>query len=371
MSQSIQNVRSQKGVSELSQFPVVLYIVFLIVLFPLLNLVTLFVAGTTLYLATNDFAAKAATQVDYSSALNCMVNEAFQFQSNGLAHFVHMVPEGGYTGSGDDLYVLATNIKSGAVTSSPADGPLTQQIDTATSMYELQVKSTYSVSPLLSLASIPVLGTVPGLGTPVTLTFTASRPVEHPGGLQATAGGSSSSGGAVTPFARVTQANNTGANQGVWRTPDIFEKIKAAGQTVVSVNVILVYANLPWQNSSVANAPGQNVWIDTQAVGIWGDGGQSCDANGYPGATEPVIPETASVDIAPGGQFAELVGYVGTPPAIVQGQNGAVDPKMFYVGNTLLNYQLPGAGMLWFVDNDSRKSIDLGAQMVRIIITAK
>jgi hypothetical protein len=75
---------------------------------PLLDLSSAFVAGATQYLATNDFAAKAATQPDYSSALNSMANEAYQFQSNGLAQFVHIAPRGGYTGCGDDMYVLAT-----------------------------------------------------------------------------------------------------------------------------------------------------------------------------------------------------------------------------------------------------------------------
>lgn len=156
--------RSQKGVSELSQLPLVLYVLFIIVLLPVLNLVTLLVAGTTQYLATNDIAAKAATQPDYTSALNSMLNEAFQFQSSGLAKFVNMDPEGGYASCGGDLYLLATNIGSGAVTSSPADQPLTQAIDTKANMYELQVRSIYSVSPLVSLEAVPVLGNVPGLG---------------------------------------------------------------------------------------------------------------------------------------------------------------------------------------------------------------
>ena len=75
--------------SELAQFPLTFYILFLIVLIPLLNLVSLLVAGTTQFLATNDIAAKAATQPDYASALNSMVNEASLFHSNTLPVHTH------------------------------------------------------------------------------------------------------------------------------------------------------------------------------------------------------------------------------------------------------------------------------------------
>jgi len=58
--------RSQTGASQLAEFAPVLYILFFLVLMPLLDLATTFVAGGIQYLATNDFAAKAATQPDYS-----------------------------------------------------------------------------------------------------------------------------------------------------------------------------------------------------------------------------------------------------------------------------------------------------------------
>ena len=172
------NRRTAKGSSEIAQFIPVIYILLLLVLMPLLDIGIVFVAGATQYLATNDIAAKAATQGDYTSALNAMANEASQFQSSGLAQFAQMAPDGGYIGCGDDLYAMATNIVSGVVTSSPADQPPTQAINTTANMYELSVKSTYSVQPLVSLAALPFLGSVPGLGQPAILTFTANRPIE-------------------------------------------------------------------------------------------------------------------------------------------------------------------------------------------------
>jgi Flp pilus assembly protein TadG len=371
--------RSQKGVSELSQFPLVLYVLFLIVLLPLLNLVTLFVAGTTQYLATNDFAAKAATQADYASALNSMANEAFQFQSNGLAQFVHLIPEGGYTGCGDDLYVLATNIANGTVTSSPADQPLTQKVDTTTSMYEISVKSVYSVSPLVSLAAVPGLGSVPGLGKPVTLVFSANRPVEHPGGLVAAPVGSAAA--SVTPFARVAGNPSTTVPPGpsTWRTPDIFTRIRNAGRTIVSINVLEVPAFLPnpaqpcnpWVQTGLTVLPGEQVWLDTQSQGTWGWNYQNLtfDANG---STNYV----GSID----GPAADmmLIGWVGgnppqfpfagwsansNPPICPQG-----GPNFIQSGDTLLNYPVNLPGPISLTCNDDTRG-DWGYQSVRIVIT--
>jgi len=347
--------RSPNGMSEFSQFSLVLYVLFLIVLLPLLNLATLFLAAAIQFLATNDFAAKAATQPDYASALNSMASEAFQFQSNTLAQFVRMVPAGGYTGCGNDLYVLATNIGSGGVISSPPDQPLAQSINTTTALYELQVKSVYSVEPLVSLAALPLLGNVPGLGQAVTLTFSASRPVEHPGGLQASASSSGGSAG-VTPFSRVASSPGTTPppTSVTWRTPNIFQQILNAGETVVAVNVFLVQGNNPnWTPAGVTIATGQKIWVDTQAVGVWNAypvSGPDVDANGdipiviVPADTVPALTSNC---------LAGQVGTSGTP---------------FLVGDFLYNYQLSGTGAFSMIMNDNYYGDNTGAQMVRVIV---
>jgi hypothetical protein len=371
-----------------------LYILFLLVLMPLLDVGNLFVAGAAQYLATNDFAAKAATQSDYSSVLNTMATEAFQFQSSGLAKFVNMRAQGGYTGCGDDLYVLQTDIGSGTVTSSAADQPLPPPIDTKNNMYEISVKSVYSVSPLVNLAAVPGLGSVPGLGQPVTLTFTANRPVEHPGGLQAPPGGAVAGGGGVVPFNRV--ASNPSATAPptaiTWRDPAIFTQIAAAGKTVVTVNVVVVPATAnptnplnPWYPTGITVQPGQTVWIDTQATGSWGWpptppwSGVSSDANGVAGRAGPLD-----------GQLNDmmLIGYVGAnppPPQIpyvgwncppsgipTNGVPGSIyplgSPNFIPSGNTLLNYPITLSGPISLASNDDTTG-DTGSQMVRIIIT--
>jgi len=301
--------RSEKGATEIAQFPLTIYCLFLVVLLPVLNLVTLLVAGTTAYLATNDLAAKAATQSTFAQALNAMAVEAYNFQSNSLAQFVKMAPQGGYTGCGNDLYVLATNIGGSGVQSSAANQSLNSNIDTTKNIYEMQVGSSYTVSPLVSLASLPLLGSIPGLGQPVTLSFAASRPIEHPGGMQIPTNGGGSA--TVTPFNRIG-ATALGAappaTAVTWRNPNIFQQIQNNGRTVLSVNVVVVSPNNPnWTPAGVQVLPGQEIYIDTQAVGTWASPGLAAyDANGIPNSVNTNAPYEC-----PTANFAALVGVLG------------------------------------------------------------
>ena len=375
-SRARRTLRSARGSSQIAEFAPALYIMFLIILIPLLDVVSVFVAGATLYLATNDFAAKAATQIDYSSALSSMANEATQFQSNGLARFVNMMPDGGYVGCGDDLYLLSTDIASGAVTSSMANQPLNQPIDTKANMYEISVQSTYMVSPLVTMAAMPVLQDVPGLGKPAVLTFVANRPVEHPGGLQPAGAGAVVGGAPVTPFNRVaSNPNVTGTpTNSTWRDPAIFKEIQAAGQTVVTVNVVQVYANYNqaanappggWINTGIVVQPGQSVWLDTQATGQWNNAIVTSDANGAPGETN----YGSSIDLSL--QNAMLIGWAGAnPPILPYGHStGAFNsPQFIPSGDTLLNFPINFSGPIWLACNDNQAG-DWGSQMVRIIVT--
>jgi hypothetical protein len=354
--------RTRTGSTEIPQFMLVVYILFLVMLIPLLNLFTLLLSAAIQYLATNDFASKSSTQPDYTSALNSMVNEAHHFQSLGLAKLTKLAPAGGYGGCGDDLYILSTDINSGAVTSSKPDQPLNLTIDTKKSIYELSVRSFYSVSPLISLTGVPLLNQVPGLGQPVTLTFIANRPVEHPGGLQGVTANSGSGSGAVKPFPRVTAglANNLTAIQGAWRNPNIFTQIQNAGETVLGVNVVLVNASNPnWTQSGLSITPGDQIWIDTQSVGQWNSPGYpTWDANGMPGNSG--CPGTPCLS-AP---FGSLVGDVGAAGPIQANQAGS-----FFLGNNQYNYPPPGTGTFSMAFNDwSYSTASTGSQLVRVIV---
>jgi hypothetical protein len=340
---------------------------------PLLDVVNVVVGAGVQYLATNDIASKSSSQPDYATSLNTMVNEAYQLQSSGLAKFVNLTPDGGYTGCGADLYIIGTNLSSGAVTTSPANQTLTQAVNTTQNMYEASVKTTYQIPPLVSFAAIPGFSTVPGLGMPATFTFSANRPIEHPAGLETIPTGAV--GNNVTPFNRIlatTVAPPTGSGT-IWRNPNIYLKIQQAGQTVVTTNVFTVQANTIIPTDSGVNvAPGQKLYIDTQAVGQWNNasnntGSTYCDANGVwdsaiqSGLYFPTLP---SASLA--GGFGPLVIVGSTPPIPTIPGTG------FLVGDSQMNYSPSGTGELFMVNNDSNLPMwyadNVGAQVVRVIV---
>jgi hypothetical protein len=349
--------RSQRGASEIAQFIPVFYILFVLVFLPLMNIALLFVGAATQYLITNDFAYKASTQSDYPSALNAMVTESYNFAASGLSKFMHILPQGGYASCGDDLYIVVTNIASGAVTISGADLPLTQPVDTTKNMYEMRVTSSYVISPMFNMSAIPLIGSIPGLGQPVNFTFNANRPAEHPAGLQPVSsngsGSTSSAGG--KPFIRTTTAGQPTSS--TWRDPSIYSQIQAAGQSIISENVVLVQANNPnWTPTGLTINPGDSVYIDTQAVGQWNCGlpnYQWLDANGYGSLSG----SSSTCPNCPGASLDGKIGATGTP---------------FFLGNEKLNYPPPSSnsGTFSMVFNDlvGEFNDNQGAQEVRVII---
>jgi hypothetical protein len=167
----------------------------------------------------------------------------------------------------------------------------------------------------------------------------------------------SGSGGSAPSLFDRTLVGDAGPqyNYQVWRDPDIFQKIAAAGETVVSDNVFLVQANNPnWTLSGVKTAQGQKLWIDTQAIGQWNISPTAVftDANGFFGGIDGTVDRT--VPSQPG---SSLVGITG---------NG----KPFFVGNDQTNYAPTGIGTLSMIMNDQigHYNNNSGAQLVRVIV---
>ena len=201
------NQRSRRGSSEIAEFIPVLFVLFIVVLMPMLDFVTVFVAAAIQYVATNDFASKAAVQSTFPNALSNMVQEAAQFQYYGLAKYVNLKPQSGFMACGNDLYVLATNVSSGAIVKTGANQPFNEAINTQANMYEISVTSKYAVSPLISMERIPLLCSIPGLGYPFDLSFTANRPVEHPAGFYVDPQSANLGGGGLALLPRTANSN--------------------------------------------------------------------------------------------------------------------------------------------------------------------
>lgn len=377
-------VRMKSG-SSMAEFPMALFIFFFLGLVPLLDLMNLSVAAASVFLTTNGIAARVATQQTYDSALNSMVQEALQFQGSGFARFSKLQPISGYENCGSDLYVVTTSLGTRQTSIVGPNEQLQNAVDQTQNIYEVMVKSTYSINPFIAIRSVPFVCDIPGLGKPFLLSCSANHSAEFPTALSINSNSNNNNtgatGGAVVAFARAPAADGpaTGVTttQG-WREPGIFTEIENAGRTVVSINVVVVSAEPNttslWVDTGLTIQPGQQVWVDTRADGNWGpdyipDPGGSvvgCDANG--GLWDPQPQTRVDLDYP---NFA-LLAYVGdVPPTYNRGHvNDGVtgDPRFLYPGNTMLNRLMTNTGRLWMICNEDGTT-NRGEQLVRIIIT--
>ena len=219
------------------------------------------------------------------------------------------------------------------------------------------------------------------------MNFRAVKMVEHPQGLSFNAPNAGSSSGQLpqlprAPIITVNQTSSTSAPTStapIWRTPNIYNQIAAAGETVVSTTVFSVNDALNWQAPGLTIKPGEQVWMDTNAVGSWQAGNVVSDANGV--SSSSTLTSGLSIGSTGAGALASiafyskfptnaLIGYVGTPPTpMLAPAANQSDPNAFLVGDTLTNYQLPTTGALNFMANLEYHTGNIsGIQLVRIII---
>ncbi len=357
--------RSNQG--HMAELPVTIFILFIVMAMPLINLLCLVMAFAAESLMAHECATTAASQRDFDKVLSATYSVATNFVQTGFGSFAKMVPVGGYQSSGVDVYIDASNFR--AVGTSQRFGPNTPvppPIDQNTWVYECTAKASFQVGPAINMSVVPFLSDVPGLGKPATITVSASRAAEHPDGLDGAGNRIASSAGAVPTFNPTPTSSLSGPAAGPdgsgWNFPGIYEAIKAEGQVVVTQDVLQVLANNGnWTQTSVNVGPGQTVWLDTRAAGQWtvlGNSTYLTDANGYPANSTWLKPTQPS--LVPSVSWASLVGKV-----------GANQP--FKVGNTLTNYAINQTGNLTLIVNDTPGSYgdNAGLQTVRVIVTRK
>jgi hypothetical protein len=174
--------RSRHG-SALNEFGPALFIFFFFALFPMLNLVGVAIGFTTVQMIAQQTATAAAASTSYSQGLTAMQTTANNLQATGFAKFAKLVPVGGFSSCGCDLYVARTDITSQAITSFGPNTPMPAPIDSTKYIYEYQVKATYQILPFVNMSGVPFIGAVPGLGAPASVQYAGSRAVEYPDGL--------------------------------------------------------------------------------------------------------------------------------------------------------------------------------------------
>ena len=81
-----------------------------------------------------------------------------------------------------DVFVVQTNVISGATTRSLSRAPLTNAIDTSRNIYDIQVELNGQVEPLVSFGQ-SWFGSIPGLNAPIPVTVDSQCTAEVPQGL--------------------------------------------------------------------------------------------------------------------------------------------------------------------------------------------
>lgn len=420
------SVRSRQG--QVTELPLTLYVLFVITLFPLIDLIGIGTGATTLSLLTTQLASRASQQPTYQQALATAVGASTNFSQTQLAHLVALQPVSGYQNSGVNLFVQATAINGGGSTTYGPNTPVPQPLDTTNKIYEYTVRSSYTVGPFLPVAGVPWLNTVGGIGKPLAITWSSTRAAEYASGV----GGQNGSSGKTIPQTPVGVTSplgyTTSAEELTWINPSIYQQIADKGQTIAFQDVLSVpgqatgFTTVTDQNGNAVQVqPGQSVWLSSHAQGAWGTSGSTqFTAQGVTGAAHqiyshgqagnelymalnhsadgvnylkliayegapvvsgvadlppfpPLVPGTQYTDLYPGDRVGLKFFSGPSSGKVVTGTNGQpvyYPGRFFAVGETLQNYPITKPGALSFIVNNINAATDgTGAQLVTVIVT--
>ncbi len=345
--------RSNAGAAGIAEFVPTLAVLFLIT-FPLINLLGVICGYSCAALAAWQGARQASVAYALSQGLQAMAQESNKITGSGFGAFAKMKPVKGYSQSGADLYIRATNIYTGKTTTYGPNIGVPAPIDISSNIYECSACATFDVGPLVPMTFVPGLKDAPGLGCPARFSITWDRAAEHPEGLlDALQDPTLLGGSSDIDLGSMLSSNPMNAlKSSGWNHPTIYEKIKAAGKEVVFDDVLQINSrDFLWTDTGATYNPGDSLWIDFRAEGLWSAGVTNYgyyDANGD----------------ADGGA---LFGKVGGLP-----QPSNSDPT-FTVGVSCLNYQPSGSGKVYLridddLTNDYLFTDNDGLQTVRVIV---
>ncbi len=172
----------RKTGASMAEFGPVLVILILITIVPLTNLL-FFMAGYACVSALcQSCATDAANSATFSEALVNVRKRVLSVTGAGLGKFVKLQPVGGYEGCGIDLYIATTNLANPNIGQffGPNSGlPAGSAANGATTMYEYNVRSKFAIGPCMDLSALPLAGSLPMVGKPVTVELSTSRAAEH------------------------------------------------------------------------------------------------------------------------------------------------------------------------------------------------
>ena len=177
-------IRRCTGSGAIAEFAPVLFIFFLVILFPLINLIGFATSSATVLMITRQAASIAGSSTTWQDALAGMDTETQKWKNSGFGKFANITPLGGYNGCGADMYIATTSLSSGGTTYSTKNSGLGAAADTQNNIFEYQIRTRFTINPWLNMSGMPFIGSVPIVGKPASCAYTANSNVEHPEGLQ-------------------------------------------------------------------------------------------------------------------------------------------------------------------------------------------
>lgn len=166
--------KRSKG-SVIAELPVVLWVLFIVIVFPLIDLATAFLRVTFLYAGVHLASISAARANTFSLPLDGKPSATDEANSK-LTQIKSAFS--GLNVQDVKTEILITNNDTQVLSSSSV--PLTKQADVALNSYQIQVSATCSADPLIT---IPIPLPVAGLNTPMTFNLNARQYCENPQGL--------------------------------------------------------------------------------------------------------------------------------------------------------------------------------------------
>ncbi len=172
--------RNQIG--SIAEFAPVLFIFFMMILFPLINLIGYATACATVSFIGTNCAQAAQNSSSFGDALSSVQTMSNNLLNSGFGKFANLKPVGGYNNCGVDLYLIEIDYTNNTrVTHGPNTG-LPTPYDSA-KIYEYQARCNYQIMPFLNLSGVPGIGSVPIVGQPSAMAYNSCRSSEHPEGL--------------------------------------------------------------------------------------------------------------------------------------------------------------------------------------------
>jgi hypothetical protein len=164
--------RKMKG-SQAAELPVVLLILFVVILFPLIDLVSVVIGLGTLSFAADSAARAAGAAASYQDAQDKALAASNQIISGPLGQFAHLQPQA----SPVVLHLLQIDSNGNPTQVDPTQAGFS--IDPKTYSYQYSVTLSYTAMALINLSSSNFLSGVPYIGAPAPVSCSASSPVEH------------------------------------------------------------------------------------------------------------------------------------------------------------------------------------------------